>query len=497
MSELLRKDWIKVNASKRRNIVSREELDTLHYATLRVLQDAGVLVENKEAADLFHAHGARVKADGDNFRVYIPQCMVNDAIASKPKSVTFYGRDPKNDFVTEAGGQVGFASFGECVSVIDLASRKYRDTTKEDCGNTAKMVDALDNLRIMTRTVCSGDQYAHAQPVHNFEAIMNNTSKHIFLGVGSRSNLETMVAMCHEVCGSEEAFRARPFFSATACLTSPLIIVDQCAETIMTAARNGIAVQLTSMPLTGGSAPATLSGTVLVHNCEIVAGLVLAQITKRGTPCLYGTTASLMDFRSGQCLMGNPENGLLSSALVQIAHYYEMPIWTLSGASDAKIPDTQAGYEFTINAMQAALSGSNIIVGGGALYAGLCFDYAKLVMDHECMGNIYRVIEGVDFSEIMEEARLIEELGPGGFYMTHEHTLKRLHNQSSSEVFDRQCYETWADNNPGDRSVVERAYEKAEHILANHKPLPLPNGKAEVVSEMVKSYEDYLKKNEK
>ena len=488
------KDWTKVNMAKRRNILTREELDTLHFASLRILSNTGILVEDKEAADLFQSFGARVEPTRNNFKVYIPQFLVDDALSWAPKTVTFFGRDPKNDFVAEAGGQVGFASFGECVSLIDPATRKYRPTTKEDCGKTALVVDALDELRIMTRTVCSGDQYPDAQPVHNFEALVNNTSKHIFLGVGSKSNLETMVAIAHEVCGGETAFRARPIFTATACLTSPLTIVDQCCETIMTAARNGVGIQLSSMPLTGGSAPATLGGTVIQHNCEILSGLVLAQLSQRGTRCLYATTASLLELKSGHCIMGPPENGLLSSTLAQVAHYYQLPIWTLSGASDAKIPDAQVGYEYTINALQAALAGANIIVGSGALNAGLCFDYAKLLMDHECMGNIQRVLKGVALDEILEVAELINEVGPAGFYLTHRHTLQRVRSQSKAELFDRQSLEVWAKKNPNNRSIVDRAYDMANNILTTHKPLPLPPGAAETIQEMVKTYEASLKK---
>ena len=189
-------------------------------ASLHVLSAVGVKVECDEALELFASGGARIeKKDGFGL-AYLPAHLIEDSLRWAPSSVTFHGRDPQKDFVAEPN-RVGFATFGECIGIIDPVTRKHRPSTKKDCGDTARIVDAMDELVVMERAVCSGDQYPEAQPVHNFEAIVRNTAKHIFLGVGSRRNLAVMLEIAEMAVGGRERHLARPIFTPAVCPTSP------------------------------------------------------------------------------------------------------------------------------------------------------------------------------------------------------------------------------------------------------------------------------------
>ena len=472
-------------------LFTRDDTDTMHFRSLRILEKTGLLIESQEAADIFHGAGCRVEAKGDNFRVWVPQYVVNDCLDSAPHSIIFHGRRPEDDYEAEPG-RVGFATFGECVNVIDPVTRQCRPSTKKDCGEVSRVIDALPEMCITLRTVCSGDQYPAAQAVHNFEAMLNNSSKHLFLGVVNRRNLEMMIQMAHAVCGGEEAYRAKPIFSACLCPTSPLTLVRDCCEAIITCARTGTGMQVIPMCLSGGSSPATVSATVLQHNCEVLSALVLAQLTARGTKFTYGSCSTIMDLKTGNSVVGAPEYGMINSGITQMARYYGLTVWCGGGLSDAKIPDAQVGYEFTINALQAALAGANMVYGSGCLDLGLTFDYAKLLMDHECMGNIRKVLEGIPTDNDSLCVNIIDEVGPGGNFLTHRDTLKRARGQSRSVLFDRNVRERWERENPGGRTVTDRAYDAAMSILATHQPLPLPDGVADRLSEMVRDYDARL-----
>ncbi len=473
-------------------LFTRDDMDTIHFSTLRILEKTGLIVESREAAEIFHGAGCRVMENHDHFRVWIPQYVVHDCLAGAPHSIVFHGRRRQDDYEAEPG-RVGFATFGECINVIDPVTRECRPSTKKDCGEVSRVIDALPEMAITLRTVCSGDQYPESQAVHNFETMLNNSSKHLFLGVINRRNLEKMVEMAHVVCGGEEAYRQKPIFSACLCPTSPLTLVKDCCEAIITCARTGTGMQVIPMCLSGGSSPATVSATVLQHNCEELSALVLAQLTARGTKFTYGSCSTIMDLKTGNSVVGAPEYGMINAGIVQMARYYQLTVWCGGGLSDAKIPDAQVGYEFTINALQAALAGANMVYGSGCLDLGLTFDYAKLLMDHECMGNIRKVLEGIPTDNDSLCVNLIEEVGPGGSFLTQKDTLKRARNQSKAVLFDRHGRERWARENPDGRTVTDRAYDAALAIIANHQPLPLPPGAAETVSEIVKEYDAELK----
>lgn len=118
-----------------------------------------------------------------------------------------------------------------------------------------------------------------------------------------------------------------------------------------------------------------------------------------------------------------------------------------------------------------ALAGANIIWGAGGIDSGLGFDYAKLLMDHEMGRNIGFMLRGLPVNNEEMALELIEEVGPGGSFLTHKHTFKRARNQARNELFDRRPFAAWEKD--GARTMTQRAYQKAGEIVANHHPLPL------------------------
>ena len=137
------------------------------------------------------------------------------------------------------------------------------------------------------------------------------------------------------------------------------------------------------MALSGGTSSASLAGTLVSHNAEVLSTVVLAQLLKKGLPCTYGSTSTILDLRFGTSAIGSPEYGMINASLARIARYYRLPSWVGGGASDSKEPDVQSGYEFSLSATLSALSGANIIFGSGVIEQGMTMDYAKLVMDAE------------------------------------------------------------------------------------------------------------------
>lgn len=467
-----------------------EEMDAIHDATLYLLERVGIAVEQEEAAERFQGAGARVERRDDHARVRLPQHLVADVVAWAPRTLVYWGREPDADYLVEPH-RVGFASFGECVNVIDLYSREHRASVKEDCAQVARMVDALDELCIMERVLCPGDQSPETQPVHNFQAMAANTSKHIFLGVGSRRNLEAMVELAGVAAGDAERFRERPFFTANVCPTSPLTLVEGCCEAIIGCADLGLGIMVIPMSLSGGTSPVTLAGVVAQHCAEVLSAIALAQISRKGTPCTFGSCTTIMDLRYAISAVGAPEYGIINAGIAQMARYYGLPSWVGGGLSDAKEPDPQVGYEFTINALTSALAGANIVYGAGVLESGLTFDYAKLLMDCEGIRNIRKVLGGILVDDEHLAVEVIEEVGPGGTFMGHDHTFERMRTQSAPVLFDRQSRQGWLAG--GNQNVADRAYEVARRILETHQPAPLPSGAEEAMAKMVREHDTLLK----
>ena len=239
------------------NAFTADELEDIHLATLEVLQKTGVFVGDGEARAIFDGAGATV--DPQNNVVKIPPHVVEDAIRSAPAKFVACGRTPEYDVVLERN-RVTFTNFGEGIKIVDPYTGEHRDTVKADVAAAAKIIDHLDNLETYERIMVSHDAPQETVALHNAEASLTNTSKHHWLGPVNGYCAGKIVEMLAAIVGGKEALRERPLLSFVTCPGSPLNLTSELCEIVMAAARSGLAVNILSMSMAGGSAPVTLAG---------------------------------------------------------------------------------------------------------------------------------------------------------------------------------------------------------------------------------------------
>lgn len=310
------------------NVFSQDELEAIHLATLDVLQHVGVRVDSKEAQEIFSGGGAKVNPKTNI--VKIPPYMVEDALRWAPSTLLLAARDPKKDFILESN-RVGFVNFGEGVNVIDPVTREYRPSTKKDVANSALMSDYLSEMDISYRAVVAQDKPGPAQALHNAEAIFPNTTKHFFIGADGVRNARKLIKMAEAVAGGKEQLKERPLISFNVCPTSLLKLIPECTDVAIEAARAGIPLNIISMAMAGATSPVTLAGTLITHNAEVLATVVLSQYTAKGAPCIYGSSTTIMDMRYTTAPVGAPELGMISAAVAKMAQYYLLPSFVAGG----------------------------------------------------------------------------------------------------------------------------------------------------------------------
>ena len=474
------------------NAFTTQELEAIHAATLQVFQNTGIKVETPEALDIFAQAGASVKRMDKYGIVKIPGYIVEESIRSTPKVGMFYGRRPEDDYFTD-DNRVGFtAGFGEHVKIIDPETRLVRPTVKQDLANITRVQDALSVIPVIERAACSGDCLPAAQPLHNYAAMVENTSKHCFLGFGGGRNAEKIIEIAKIAAGGEEQFMERPTVTGFVCPTSPLTLVNEACESIIACARGGIGISIIPMSLSGASSPASLAGVVVQHNVEVLSAVILAQLTRKGTPCVYCGCCTIMDLRLACSPVGVPEMAQLSVAYAKLAQFYKLPSWVGGCASDSKLPDAQQGYDFTLTALPAALAGANVIYGLGAIESILTFDYAAMIMGAEQAERIQQVVSGINVNDETMALDLIHEVGPGGEYMTNKHTFQNMRKMSAGKLFNRLNRDAW-EQKLKKKPIAEQAYDAAQDIMKNHKPMPLPEGAMAKINDLIAAYEDELK----
>jgi trimethylamine--corrinoid protein Co-methyltransferase len=217
------------------------------------------------------------------------------------------------------------------------------------------------------------------------------------------------------------------------------------------------------MPLAGGTAPVTLAGTLLLHNVEVLSGLVLFQVVNPGTPIIYGTGASQLNMQTGGYGGGADGHGM-RLALCDLARYYDLPLnlWGLSTQSEHL--DVLYGYEATVQGLLARLAGADEIYSMGLLGSAQILSLEKMVLDNHLARQIELVVRDVPVDDGHLQADLIGRVGIGGHYLA----------QRETRAYTRREYvPVWPV--AGGR-LLETVREEALDILRHHQPPALPEG---------------------
>lgn len=311
------------------NFFSDDEINEIHCATLRVLQETGVRVLAEDAQEIYDGGGCLV--DRTNNIVKIPPYVVEDAIRSAPSNFVLGGIDPDEDYWLKAGSTIAFTNFGEGLEIIDPTTKERHFTTKKDVANVTRMCTAMDQVDFLERPVGAIDVPGQVQQIHNAEAIFNNTTKHSFIGSGNAYNTRKIIELAATITGGKDKFMERPIYSATICPNSPLLLNPDVTGVIIEAARGGAPCLFIDMCMAGATAPVTMAGAVVMQNAELLSAIVLAQLTRKGHPVIYGTSSLGFDLKHTTSPVGTPQLALFSAATAKLAQYYMMPSWAAGG----------------------------------------------------------------------------------------------------------------------------------------------------------------------
>lgn len=303
------------------NLFTDGDLEQIHLATLEILERVGVYFESDEAIKILKDAGAKIEKGNI---VKFPSYMVEEAIRTAPANLVLAGREEKNDLLIQKG-RVYFTTFGQGVSVDDPYTGKWRPSTKQDVCNAARTVDALEGYDLCFDMLATSDVNAATECYHSFEAKITNTSKHIIAPAQTKERCELLTEMAIGVSGSMEALQERPIFQFGGCPISPLSYPKDMIDTLIYCAKNRLPIHCLSMSMAGGMAPTTLAGTLVVHNSDILAGLVLHQAVQPGAPFIYASSTSIMWLKKASAILGCPEIGMINAGLTKITQMYGLP----------------------------------------------------------------------------------------------------------------------------------------------------------------------------
>ena len=471
-----------VNPFEPLRILSDDQVETIHRASLRILSEIGVECLGDRTLDAFAAAGAMV--DRSSRKVRLDPAQVEALVASAPSEFTLHARNPERD-IDFGGRNLVFGSVGGPAFANDL-DRGRRAGTFADFHDYVRLVGALDvihqegggpiepnDLPVDTR---------HLDMYRTFATELDKTWQGLGFGATVVDDALSVVSIVRGV--DLDTLIREPSVMTVINTNSPLRLDGPMGDGLIQMATFGQPVVATPFTLAGAMSVVSLAGAIAQQNAEALFLVALSQVVRPGAPMIYGAFTSNVDMRTGAPAFGTPEYVKGAIASGQMARRYRLP-WRSSNATASNVVDAQAAYESEMAVWGAVMGGVNLLYqGAGWLEGGLTASFEKLIIDAEILQMLSEVLQPLEVSEATLGFDALEEVGPGGHFFGSAHTLERYETAFYRPlVSDWRNFETWEAD--GAQTATQRANTIWKRLLADATPPELEVSKAEALDAFI------------
>ncbi len=453
--------------------LDNQETRAMDESVMALLETLGLSNPTPEMVHQVTGNGGLMHTD----RLLFPRDLVRSMIETVRKPLVLYGRNDALPLTID-GNRVHTGTGGGAPLIADAKTREFRPATSLDLYESACVVDKLEHIHLFSRPlVCTDAEDTLSLDINTLYACLSGTRKHVCMSVSDPVNMKHIAACCYQVAGSEQAFRQHPFVTIMAThVVPPMRFSRETCETVAEAIRHGFPVQLISAGQMGATSPVTLAGSLTQALAESLAGMVFGWLVDPQAQLIFAPKPLVSDLRTGAMCGGGGEQAVVMAAAAQMGRFYDLPNSSIAGYSDAKMHDSQAGYEKNLSVTLAAQAGCNIITHScGSLASMLGYSHDALVIDNDMLGGVLRSIRGVEVTDDTLSNEVIHQVVAGeGHYLGHQQTLQRMQSDYVYPVIaDRQTPAAWQEQ--GNRTMRSRAIEWVDDLLKTHRPCYIPD----------------------
>jgi trimethylamine---corrinoid protein Co-methyltransferase len=464
------------------DLLSADELEAIHHASLAVLKEIGMDFLHAEAKTILKAAGADVDPSSD--RVRFDPALVEAQIGKAPQTFTLHARNPARN-VTIGGSFAAFASVASAPNSFDRDGGR-RPGNHRDYQNFIRLGQTFDSIHLWGGyPVEPVDIHASIRHLDAISDLLTLSDKPVHAySLGRERNLDAIEMVRIARGADSETLDREPSLFTIINSSSPLRLDTPMLEGIIQMARRNQVVVLTPFTLAGAMAPVTVAGALVQQNAEALAGLVFAQLVRPGSPFVYGGFTSNVDMKSGAPAFGTPE--YMKTAIIggQLARRYGLP-YRSSNTNAANSLDAQAAYESVFSLWGAIMGGVNLMMhGAGWMEGGLQASFEKMALDADLLAMVAEFLRpvSVEQSELAMDA--MREVGPGGHFFGAEHTKARYRTAFFAPMIsDWRNYETWRE--AGAPSAYDTAHRVYKERLAHYTPPPMEAERREALEAFV------------
>jgi len=457
-----------VNKSVNFQSLTEQEREEIFYAALEVLERTGVKIFDDESREYLEEAGCWI----EDKVVKIPISLSEWAVNSAPSKILLYDRDG-NRKLNIHDNKTYYGPGPTNTYHKDPDTGERRRPVLEDTERVGKVVDALPNIDFAMDLGTPTGVTDNIADVYAFKTLVENTTKPIVHWGFDIDQYQDIIDIASAVRGGLEELQKKPFMFLYSEPTSPLLHSREAIAKVVFAAKNKIPIVYTPCVMSGATTPATMAGTIVQGISESIAGIVVSQLVRKGTPIIMGGVYGIMDMKTTIYSYGSPEFHLLQAGIAEVAHYMGVPIFGTGGCTDSHTLDGQAAAESAMSILMAAQSGANMVHDVGYTASGQVGSLDQLVMGDEIIGMVKRIMRGIQVDDEHLAVDVIDEVGPGGHFLGEEHTVKHFKNETwFPTLINRMRHDGWK-TQANSSTMGERIKDKVHEIVENHEVKPL------------------------
>ena len=455
---------MKNQAFPRIELLDEDQIRLIHQSSLRILSTTGLKTDSALAYDLLSkATGKK----GKNNTILIPPGLVEWAIESAPSNIRIFNRQGKPAF------QIGADFVDNTVFGIGVTNTHYQDTetgkvipfAREHMVQASRLGEYLGGFDLVSTIGIPSDVPVASADLYGTLEMYANTIKPLVLLIINEQSVRSVFKMLTHLHGN---LAEKPAVLIYVNPITPLIINESTVNKIIIATEYGCPVVYSNYSMYGATAPIVPAGALALMNAELLAGLVLCQLIKKGAPVILGSLPASFDMKT-MASPYTPQSFILNLACAEMMAFYRLPHCGTSGSGGGWGPDLPAGDMLWINHLTSCLGKIGMAPFVGGNLESLVFSPATVIYSDQIIHKAREIARGLNIDGLRDSEKEILTVGPGGNFLTTLQTLKAFESPVPYEtIWPSMSYEKW--EGEGKPEASERLQGYSSDLMKNLKP---------------------------
>jgi trimethylamine--corrinoid protein Co-methyltransferase len=313
-------------------------------------------------------------------------------------------------------------------------------------GNALPSFDAISTVGIVQ------DVPPEASDLYGTLGMVANTRKPLVLLVSDDDVFGSVLDLLEHLHGD---LASRPSILPYLNPITPLVMNRGTIDKMWTAIDRGLPFIYSNYGMAGASTPINPAGALALLNAELLAGLTLSQLIKKGAPIILGSLPAYFDMK-GMGSFYDPQSYLVSLASAEMMAFYGLPHAGTSGSGVGWAADLIAAGHQWFNHLVTCIGKVGLAPFVGDLLGSKAFSPTVIVYANEIIEQARLFAQGFVLNENTVALDEIAQAGPGGSFLLSDSTIERFrHAYYRSRIFPYHQLEGWqAQGSPTADSVL-------------------------------------------